>query len=130
LAGAAAAQGAILYALHLLASGRDVPALRHRERSAAAPASGRRFRGSPHLIFYAEKPEQSGLRLFDPEGRESSPADLITDTTVWWTAEWLTYYELWHMTGTWLAPGVGYESMARLMQAEAEAVKAVLADVH
>ena len=48
----------------------------------------------------------------------------------WAPAEWLTYYELWHLTGTWLAPGVGYESVARMMRADAEAVKAVLADVH
>ena len=94
------------------------------------PRPGGAFAEIPHLIFYAEKPEQSGLCLFDPEGREWSPADLVADTTVLWTAEWLTYYELWHLTGTWLAPGVGYESVARMMRADAEAVKAVLADVH
>jgi hypothetical protein len=94
------------------------------------PRQGGAFAEIPHLIFDAEKPEQSGLCLFDPEGREWSPADLIADTTVLWTAEWLTYYELWHMTGEWLAPGVGYESVARMMRADAEAVKAVLGDVH
>lgn len=94
------------------------------------PRPGGAFAEIPHLIFYADKPEQSGLCLFDPEGREWSPADLIADTTVLWTAEWLTYYELWHMTGEWLAPGVGYESVARMMRTDAEAVKAVLDDVH
>lgn len=94
------------------------------------PRPGGTFAEIPHLIYYAEKPAQSGLCLFDPEGREWSPADLIADTTVLWTAEWLTYYELWHLTGTWLAPAVGYESVARMMEADAEAVKAVLTDVH
>jgi len=94
------------------------------------PRQGGTFTEIPHLIFYADKPEQSGLCLFDPEGREWSPADLIADTTVLWTAEWLTYYELWHLTGEWLAPSVGYESVARMMRADAEAVKAVLDDVH
>jgi hypothetical protein len=48
----------------------------------------------------------------------------------WWAAEWLAYYELWHLTGEWLAPGVGYESVARMHAAEAQTVKEVLADVH
>ena len=40
-----------------------------------------------------------------------------------WTAEWLIYYELWHLTGEWLAPGVGYESVARMTAAEAGVVQ-------
>lgn len=88
------------------------------------------FAEIPHLIFTADNPEQSGLCLFDPDGREWTPADLIADTTIWWAAEWLAYYELWHMTGTWLAPGVGYESVARMHAAEARTVKEVLANVH
>ncbi|MDE1568249.1 hypothetical protein [Aquabacter sediminis] len=88
------------------------------------------FDAIPHLIFHAEEPTRSGLCLFDPEGREWTPADLIAETTIWWAAEWLAYYELWHMTGEWLAPGVGYESVARMHAAEALTVKEVLADVH
>ena len=88
------------------------------------------FAEIPHLIFYAEKPEQSGLCLFDPAGEEWSPADLIAETTIYWAAEWLAYYELWHLTGEWLAPGVGYESVARMHAAEARTVKEMLADVH
>jgi hypothetical protein len=88
------------------------------------------FAEIPHLIFYSEKPTQSGLCLFDPDGREWTRADLIAETTVLWTAEWLVYYELWHLTGEWLAPSVGYESVARMAAAEASAIKAVLADVH
>ena len=94
------------------------------------PRPGATFTEIPHLIFYAEKPAESGLCLFDPDGREWTPADLIADTTVLWTSEWLVYYELWHLTGEWLAPSVGYESVARMAAAEANAVKTVLADVH
>lgn len=94
------------------------------------PRLGGTFAEIPHLIFNAEKPVQSGLCLFDPQGREWTRADLIAATTVLWTAEWLAYYELWHLTGEWLAPGVGYESVARMHAAEAQAVKEILADVH
>ena len=94
-----------------------------------APRPGGTFAEIPHLIFHAEEPTRSGLCLFDPEGREWSPADLIAETTIYWAAEWLAYYELWHMTGEWLAPGVGYESAARMHAAEAQTVKEVLADV-
>jgi hypothetical protein len=84
----------------------------------------------PHLIFHQEKPTRSGLCLFDPEGREWTPSNLIAETTIWWAAEWLAYYELWHLTGEWLAPSVGHESVARMRAAEARIVKKVLADVH
>ena len=97
---------------------------------ALEPRPGGGFAGIPHLIFHAERPEQSGLCLFDPAAKEWSPADLIAATTVKWASEWLVYYELWHLTGEWLAPGVGYESVARMHQAEAAAVKSILADVH
>ncbi|TIL60500.1 MAG: hypothetical protein E5Y79_09465 [Mesorhizobium sp.] len=94
------------------------------------PRPGGTFAEIPHLIFYREKPERSGLCLFDPEDREWTPANLIAETTVHWTAEWLAYYELWHLTGDWLAPGVGYESIAQIYAADARAIKEVLADVH
>lgn len=95
-----------------------------------APRPGGTFAEIPHLIFHAEEPFNSGLCLFDPEGREWSPADLIAETTIYWTAEWLAYYEIWHMTGEWPAPGVGYESVARMHATDARTVKEVLADVH
>lgn len=94
------------------------------------PRPGGTFAEIPHLIFYKEKPEQSGLCLFDPDGMEWSASDLIATTTVPWTAEWLAYYELWHLTGEWLAPGVGYESVAQIYAAEARTIKEKLADVH
>lgn len=95
-----------------------------------SPRPGTNYDEIPHLIFYRDKPEQSGLCLFDPQGREWCEADLIAETTVRWTAEWLAYYELWHLTGEWLAPSVGYESVARMNEAEARIVKNLVADVH
>ncbi len=94
------------------------------------PRPGTDFVQIPHLLYCSDNPKWSGLCLFDPAGHEWSPADLIADTTVWWAAEWLTYYELWHMTGEWLAPSVGYESVSEIMQAQAAAAKAVFEDVH
>ncbi|WP_390588726.1 hypothetical protein [Erythrobacter sp. MTPC3] len=81
-------------------------------------------------MFDSENPRQSGLCLFDPDGHEWSDADLIAETTIGWASEWLHYYELWHVSGEWLAPGVGYESVAQMNQTEAEIVREVIADVH
>jgi hypothetical protein len=84
----------------------------------------------PHLMFNAEDPVLSGLCLFDPAGKEWTPADLIADTTIPWAAEWLHYYELWHVTGEWLASGVGPESVASLSRGEARAIEEAAAHVH
>lgn len=88
------------------------------------------YDGIPHLMFNADNPEASGLCLFDPEGKEWTPADLIADTTIQWASEWLHYYELWHVTGEWLAPSVGPESVASLTFAEAQAIEEAAANVH
>jgi hypothetical protein len=76
------------------------------------PREGGTFEQIPHLMFYSEHPELSGLCLFDPEGREWSNKLLIADTTTRWAAEWLMYYELWHVDGIWRGGGVGLESIA------------------
>ncbi|MFC3695551.1 hypothetical protein ACFOWB_25290 [Chenggangzhangella methanolivorans] len=89
------------------------------------PRPGVTFSAIPHLLYNGDNPERSGLCLFDPKVREWSAGDLIAETTVRWTAEWLTYYELWHMTGEWLAPSVGPESVA-----QAEAAGGDIGDVH
>lgn len=94
------------------------------------PRPGGTFEEIPHLIFYKDKPEQSGLCLFDPASNEWTEADLIAETTVFWASEWLAYYELWHLTGQWLAPGVGYESVAQMQAAQAKVIREALADVH
>ena len=97
---------------------------------ALQPRAGSSFADIPHLIFYKEDPEHSGLCLFDPERREWSPADLIAETTVPWASEWLLYYELWHLTGEWFAPGVGRERVAQMPPGESGVIKDLLADVH
>lgn len=94
------------------------------------PRSGASYEDIPHLMFDRKVPERSGLCLFDPAGGEWSDTDLIADTTMLWAAEWLMYYELWHLTGEWLAPGVGYESMARMPREEARAIKDIIRNVH
>lgn len=94
------------------------------------PREGKGYPDIPHLMYNAEKPELSGLCLFDPDGDEWTPADLIAETTIRWASEWLHYYELWHMCGEWLAPGVGPESVASLAPAEANAIEEAVAHVH
>jgi hypothetical protein len=88
------------------------------------------FAAIPHLIYDRTDPTKSGLCLFDPEGGEWSPARLIAETTIHWASEWLFYYELWHLTGTWLAPSVGFESAARMNEADAMIIEEVKAGVH
>ncbi len=94
------------------------------------PRMNGQFEDIPHLMFLKEKPEYSGLCLFDSEGKEWSNVDLIAETTVPWTAEWLLYYELWHLTGEWHGPGVGYESVAQMSVNEARVVRETITDVH
>jgi hypothetical protein len=76
------------------------------------PREGGTFNQIPHLLFDRENPDRSGLCLFDPDGGEWSNRELIANTTIPWTAEWLLYYELWHLTGAWRGGGVGHESIA------------------
>ena len=76
------------------------------------PRDGKTFAEIPHLLFWSEQPELSGLCLFDPNGQEWSNKLLIADTTVVWAAEWLLYYELWHLDGIWRGGGIGPESIA------------------
>lgn len=94
------------------------------------PRDGGTFEEIPHLLFNEEEPAQSGLCLFDPKGNEWTDADLIADTTIYWAAEWLAYYELWHLTGQWLGPSVGYESVAHIKAAEAGLIQEHLTNVH
>lgn len=77
------------------------------------PRPGASFQDIPHLMYYSKKPELSGLCLFDPNGREWSPNQLIANTTLPWAAQWLYYYELWHHDGKWRGGGVGPESISQ-----------------
>lgn len=87
------------------------------------PRAGASFEDIPHLMFNGDDPALSGLCLFDPDGREWTPADLIADTTVPWACEWLHYYELWHMSGEWRGPSVGHHTIAEMRAAEAAAIR-------
>ena len=42
----------------------------------------------------------------------------------------LLYYELWHMSGVWEGPGVGYENVAEMRVAEARRIRESGQDVH
>jgi hypothetical protein len=92
-----------------------------------APRLGLTYEDIPHLMFSAKEPTRSGLCLFDPAGREWTPADLIAETTIAWSAEWLHFYELWHLCGAWLGPGVGHQSIGRLRVEEARALRSMIA---
>jgi hypothetical protein len=91
------------------------------------PRPGLACEDIPHLMFNAEEPARSGLCLFDPAGREWTPADLLAETTIPWAAEWLHFYELWHLCGEWLGPGVGHESIGRMRAEEACALRTMIA---
>lgn len=81
---------------------------------ALKPRHGGKFEDVPHLLFDDENPEFSGLCLFDPDKEEWTNEDLIADTTIPWACEWLMYYELWHLDGTWRGKSVGYESVGEI----------------
>jgi hypothetical protein len=57
----------------------------------------------PHV--YWDDPERPALCLFDHEDRQWSPFDLLADTTVPWTIDWLACYEGWRATGEWTGGG-------------------------
>ncbi len=66
---------------------------------------------SPALVLrppWARIPHMYGqerLCLFVPRAGEWSRHMLIATTVIPWAAEWLHYYELWHLTGEWLGGG-------------------------
>jgi hypothetical protein len=57
----------------------------------------------PH-VYYGPDGEVT-LCLIDPDASDWSPADLLAETTVPWTIEWLAAYEGWRATGRWTASG-------------------------
>lgn len=81
------------------------------------PREGGSFEDIPHLWYDIESPERSGLCLFDPAQNQWDNKMAIAETTILWAAQWLYYYECWHLTGEWQGGGVGYESMAQMKDA-------------
>ncbi|MCE7886668.1 MAG: hypothetical protein DYH13_04095 [Alphaproteobacteria bacterium PRO2] len=68
----------------------------------------------PHL-YHHEHPVL--LCLYRPHAGEWNVSMPIAETIIPWAAEWLANYELWHVTGEWLAPS---EHPDALPQAEEE----------
>lgn len=71
------------------------PALRHRRGDPEGQL--------PH-VYYGPDGEVT-LCLLDPEAGEWSPADLLAETTVPWSIDWLAAYEGWRATCKWAASG-------------------------
>jgi hypothetical protein len=61
----------------------------------------------PHNYPNRVMPERPRLCLY--KGFEWSPSEVIADTIVPWTVEWLAAYEGWRATGVWSAGGHGTE---------------------
>lgn len=59
----------------------------------------------PHVYWTKKYPDMPYLCLFSPSGREWTPGDLLSRTTVYWTCEWLYFYEGWLVTRRWLGGG-------------------------
>lgn len=57
----------------------------------------------PH-VYYGPNGEVT-LCLLDPDAGDWSPFDLLAETTVPWSIEWLAAYEGWRATGKWTASG-------------------------
>jgi hypothetical protein len=71
------------------------PMLKRRSDSSEGPL--------PHV--YWDSDIHPMLCLFDGEAGQWSPADLLSETTVLWTLDWLTCYEGWRATGEWTGGG-------------------------
>jgi hypothetical protein len=59
----------------------------------------------PHVYVSKLTPMLPYLCLFSPEKREWDPSDLIAETTIFWTSEWLYFYEGWLVTKKWRGGG-------------------------
>ncbi len=55
----------------------------------------------PHLYGGHDNPRGAELCLFHPRSRDWNDWMLLADSIVPWAAEWLYYYEMWHVTGVW-----------------------------
>ncbi len=65
----------------------------------------------PHV--YWDDPVFPSLCLFDHEAGEWTPFDLLSETTVKWTIDWLACYEGWRTTGKWAGGGRHLETARR-----------------
>jgi hypothetical protein len=59
----------------------------------------------PHVYKSEIDPSLPYLCLFSPSLREWDVDDLMADTTIFWTNEWLYFYEGWLITKKWRGGG-------------------------
>jgi len=61
----------------------------------------------PHVYVAHPRTNRSGpfLCLFDDKKSQWTSEDLISNTTIPWTSNWLSCYESWLATGTWFGTG-------------------------
>lgn len=55
----------------------------------------------PHIYGRHDDPRGTDLCLFHPASRDWTDGMLLAESIVPWAAEWLFYYEMWHVTGMW-----------------------------
>lgn len=71
------------------------PRLRRRDDGVEGPL--------PHV--YWDRADIPMLCLFDHEAGQWTPFDLLADTTLPWSLDWLACYEGWRATGEWTGGG-------------------------
>lgn len=59
----------------------------------------------PHVYRVGDDDNHVVLCLFDVNGHEWTPIDLIAETTLKWTCLWLNFYEGWLATKRWYGGG-------------------------
>jgi hypothetical protein len=59
----------------------------------------------PHVYRSEVDPSLPYLCLFSPSMGEWDVSDLIADTTIFWAAQWLYFYEGWLVTKKWRGGG-------------------------
>ena len=73
------------------------PLLRLRARNQGDPI--------PHHYLNRVDPHRPILCLYDPDAEEWCATDLVAETIIPWTVDWLACYEGWLATGRWAGGG-------------------------
>jgi hypothetical protein len=64
----------------------------------------------PHLYQQPTATLPAHLCLYWPDGEQFNADMYLAETILPWSSEWLTYYELWQITGEWAGPEAPHES--------------------
>lgn len=67
----------------------------------------------PHLFGDHDDPAGAHLCLFYPDGADWTDEMLLANSIVPWAAEWIFYYEMWHVAGVWGGPEVPHTPVHR-----------------